>query len=155
MRFQVRVKIHEFEKYLDDLSDGNEGESDDFADGNDEPDPDGSKGAAADDQQQVPSSLKYLRKSSLSVIHMRKPREVDLFSPAALIKRAILSKLAIPPDDPVFRHEYNYILLKDRDFRKKIYSEIKACRSYYNNQKQRGKNFQIDEKVLRNLQKTY
>lgn len=48
VRFQVRVKIHEFEKYLDDLSDGNEGESDDFGDGNEDPDPDGSKGAGED-----------------------------------------------------------------------------------------------------------
>jgi len=66
---------------------------------------------------------------------MKKPRGAELFSPAAFIKRALVSKLAIPPDDPVFRHEYNYIILRDRDFRKKIFAEIKACRNYYHNQK--------------------
>jgi hypothetical protein len=78
-------------------------------------------------------NLKFLRKSSLSVIHMKKPRGADLFSPAAFIRRALVSKLAIPPDDPVLKHEYNHIILRDRDFRKKIYAEIKACRSYYHN----------------------
>ena len=72
---------------------------------------------------------------------MNKPRGTELFSPAAFIKRALAYKLAIPPEDPAFRHEYNYIILRERDFRKKVYAEIKACRSYYHNQKQRGKAF--------------
>jgi len=39
--------------------------------------------------------------------------------------------------------------LKDRDLRKKIYAEIKACKSYYNNTKKRVKNFSLDEKTMK------
>lgn len=84
---------------------------------------------------------------------MKKQRGADLFSPAAFIKRALVQKMAIPADDPVLKHEYNHIILKDRDFRKKIYAEIKACRSYYHNQKLRGKVYQIEDKILKVLQR--
>ena len=85
---------------------------------------------------------------------MKRPREVDLFSIAAIIKRALQSKLNIPPDDPVFKYEYNQLVMKDRELRKKIHSEIKACRSYYNNPKKRIKAFvPIDDKVLIKMQR--
>ena len=76
-----------------------------------------------------------MRKNSLSVIHMKKPRQVEIISPASLIKRAIQNKLAIAQDDPAHRQDYNCLVLKDKDLKKRVYSEIKSCRTYYNNQK--------------------
>jgi hypothetical protein len=82
------VKIHEFEKYLDDLSDGNGDDSkDEDSDvGGDE----GQESEAKDNVGDDAKSLKFLRKSSLSVIHMKKPRGTEMFSPAAFIKRALV-----------------------------------------------------------------
>lgn len=72
---------------------------------------------------------------------MKKPKESELYTSASIIKRAMLSKILIPPDDPVFKYEYNQLALKDRDLRKKFHQEIKACCSYYSNTKKRMKAF--------------
>ncbi len=55
------------------------------------------------------------------------------------------------PDDPVFRYEFHSLLLKDKELKKKVYSEIKACKSYYSNPKKRVKNFVLDDKTLKNF----
>ena len=82
------MKIHEFEKYLDDLSDGNGDDSkdEDSEAGGGEGQESGAKDNVGDDAK----NLRFLRKSSLSVIHLKKPRGTDMFSPAAFIKRALV-----------------------------------------------------------------
>jgi hypothetical protein len=57
----------------------------------------------------------------------------------------------------VFKIDYYNLLMKDRDQRKKIYAEIKTCRTYYNNsaKKKTGKPYAFDDKVLRSYQKQY
>jgi hypothetical protein len=94
-----------------------------------------------------------MRKNSISVTKTTKPREMDLFSPNSIIKMANGLKLVISNDDPIFKYEYHSLVLKDRDLRKKIYAEIKACKSYYNNTKKRVKNFSLDEKTMKQFQR--
>lgn len=55
------------------------------------------------------------------------------------------NKYIIPPDDPVFKYDYNYLFLKDKESRKKLYNEIKVCKNY--SKKQRKIN--IEERTLR------
>jgi len=94
-----------------------------------------------------------MRKNSISVTKTTKPREMDLFSPNSIIKMATGLKLAIQSEDPIFKYEYHTLVLKDRDLRKKIYAEIKACKSYYNNTKKRVKNFSLDDKTMKQFQR--
>lgn len=38
------------------------------------------------------------------------------------------NKFIISFDDPVFKYEYNELFLKDRDYKKRFYSEVKVCK---------------------------
>ena len=139
------MKIHEFEKYLDCMDDYDNQVEDSSENDNNESDYDRNNGGAGASSGQD----NLMRKNSISVTKTVKPRDMDLFSPSSIIKMALGLKLSMQNDDPIFKYEYHTLVLKDRDLRKKIYAEIKACKSYYNNTKKRVKNFSLDEKTMK------
>jgi hypothetical protein len=48
----------------------------------------------------------------------------------SLVKKPF-QKIVIPPDDPVFKFEYNFLYLKDKELRKKLYIDFKTCSAYF------------------------
>ena len=55
-------------------------------------------------------------------------------------------KFIIPPDDPVFKYDYNYLFMRDKESRKKVINEIKVCKNYAKKRK-----LNIDEKTLKGM----
>lgn len=39
-------------------------------------------------------------------------------------------KFIIPPDDPVFKYEYSYLFFKDKECKRKYYTDFKLCKAY-------------------------
>lgn len=61
-------------------------------------------------------------------------------------------KFIIPPEDPVFKYDYNYLFFKDRDAKKTFYNEYKMCKAYI---KRRNKKLCFSDKQMRTLKKQY
>ena len=61
-----------------------------------------------------------------------------------IVKRPF-HKFIISFDDPVFKYDYNELYLKDREYKKRYYSELRVAKLYM----KKLNRLQIDEKFLK------
>ena len=61
-------------------------------------------------------------------------------------------KFIIPPDDPVFKYDYSYLFFKDKESKRRFYSDYKLCKAYF---KRKAATLNLEDKAMRHLRKTY
>ncbi|CDW71955.1 UNKNOWN [Stylonychia lemnae] len=124
VRFNPKTTIHEYEKLKDisDSSSSEESEENNFDQLN---------------GQIIEESKNYLYNK----------KDIELLSQ---VKKPF-HKFIIPPDDPVFKYDYNYLFFKDRETKKRFYTEYKVCKGYF----KRKARLSLDDKTAKTFKKVF